>query len=157
MCVKNHEIDVKHHKPNLIHSQQDLISLLVISADSLLKKHVLQNGANVLSNTRACRFCQFQKTVHQNQSALKKISKVCPFRKQDMCIYIGHFAIHLISLILVFFSASKCGACTTYHSGAHEFTPLVGFMLLDLQLFVYVQQIIYFILVFFTILLFVLH
>jgi hypothetical protein len=29
-----------------------------------------------------------------------------------------HFVIHLISLILVFFSAAKCGACTAYPSGA---------------------------------------
>ena len=54
----------------------------------------------------------------------KKISRVYPFTKQDICIYIGHFAIHLISLILVFFSTAKCGACTAYPSGArvHPFS-----------------------------------
>ena len=155
MLVQYHESDVKHHKPSLMQSQQDLISWFVISADSLLKKHVLQNGANLLSNTRACWFCQFQKTVYWNQSALKKISKVCPFTKQDMCIYIGHFVIHLISLILFFFSAAKCGACTAYPSGArvHPFSGVHVARSLALC----VCFVDHFFFCFFTILLFVLH
>jgi hypothetical protein len=130
MLVQYHESDVKHHKPS--HMQNKFWSAgswyrpLVFGKTRPPKQSkfgVQYSSMLILSVSENCLL---------ESECFKKMSKVYPFTKQDICIYIGHFAIHLISLILVFFSAAKCGACTAYPSGAHEFTLLVGFMLLDL-------------------------
>ena len=156
MLVQYHESDVKHHKPS--HMQNKFWSAgswyrpLVFGKTRPPKQSkfgVQYSSMLILSVSENCLL---------ESECFKKMSKVYPFTKQDICIYIGHFVIHLISLILVFFLCCQMWGMYCWPFRSTRVHPFSGVHVArSLVLCVcFVEHILCSVL-FFTILLFVLH